>query len=115
MRKWQKIVLGNIAVLVGILALAACGGELSEEDRAQGKHCLDMVDTNESFYAKVYAQLADPGSLREELTIIGPVIDGQHRVKMDFTAKNALGQTIRGTATGWVDNETCDAVLENIT
>ena len=115
MKRWQKIVLGNVVVLVSVLALAGCGGEMSEEDRAQGKHCFDMVDTNESFYTKVYAQLADPGSLREELTVIGPVIDGEHRIKMDFTAKNALGQTIRGNAVGWVDTETCNAVLENIT
>ena len=28
--------------------------------------------------------------------MIGPAIDGEHRIKMDFTASNALGQTVRG-------------------
>ena len=112
MLKW---LCSSLTALV-LLASIACGQ--SDEDKAearrQGQHCLNLADTNESFYAKVYSNLVDPGSLKEELTVIGPVIDGEHRIKMDFTTRNALGQTVRRTAIGWVDHETCEALLESI-
>ena len=99
-----------------LVASIACGQ--SDEDKAearrQGQHCLNLGDTNESFYAKVYASVVDPGSLNEELTVISPVIDGEHRIKMDFTTRNALGQTVRSAAIGWVDHETCEATLDSI-
>jgi hypothetical protein len=105
------------AVVIAGLTLMACGQSEEEqlEERRQGLHCLNLGDHNESLYARVYDSLADPGSLRAELTVIGPVIDGEHRIKMDFTARNTLGQTVRGTAIGWVDNKTCLASLESIT
>ena len=109
MLKW---LCSSLTALV-LLASIACGQ--SDEDKAEarrkGQHCLNLGDTNESFYAKVYSNLVDPGSLKEELTVIGPVIDGEHRIKMDFTTRNALGQTVRRTAIGWVDHETCQALL----
>ena len=112
MLKW---LCSSLMALV-LLASIACGQ--SEEDKAearrQGQHCLNLGDTNESFYAKVYDNLVDPGSLKEELTVIGPVIDGEHRIKMDFTTRNALGQTVRRAAIGWVDHETCEATLDSI-
>ena len=112
----QRLAIIGVALFVPLLLLA-CGP--SEEERAearrQGQHCLNLGDHNESLYALVYDSLADPGSLRAELTVIGPAIDGEHRIKMDFTASNALGQTVRGTAIAWVDNETCLASLESIT
>ena len=112
MRKWLY---AGLTALV-LLASIACGQ--SEEEKAeahhQGQHCLNLGDTNESFYTKVYSTLVDPGSLKEELTVIGPVIDGEHRIKMDFTSRNALGRTVRSTAIGWVDHETCMVSLESI-
>ena len=111
MAQW---ILCSLALAVLLLA---CG--LSEEERAearrQGQHCLNLGgDTNDSFYAKVYSSLVDPNSLKEERTVIGPVIDGQHRIKMDFSARNDVGGVVRGTAIGWVDHETCMASLESI-
>ena len=112
MLKWLCAGLAALALLASI----ACGQSEEEkaEARRQGQHCLNLGDTNESFYAKVYSTLVDPSSLKEELTVIGPVIDGEHRIKMDFTARNALGQTVRSVAIGWVDHETCEATLESI-
>ena len=105
----------GLIVLI-LLASVACGQSAEDKAKArrQGQHCLNLGDTNESFYAKVYSNLANPDSLKEERTVIGPVIDGEHRIKMDFTARNALGQTVRSAAIGWVDHETCMASLESI-
>ncbi len=36
---------------------------------------------------------------------------GRHEVVMDFGARNSFGGMVRRTATGWVDNETCEAEL----
>ena len=112
MLKW---LCAGLTALV-LLASIACGqsDEDKTEARRQGQHCLNLGNTNESFYAKVYSNLVDPGSLKEELTVIGPVIDGEHRIKMDFTTRNALGQTVRSAAIGWVDHETCEATLDSI-
>ena len=113
----MRFVAFSCAVVIAALTLVACGQTKEErlEERSQGLHCLNLGDHNESLYARVHDTLADPGSLRAELTVIGPIIDGEHRIKMDFTARNTLGQTVRGTAIGWVDNKTCLASLESIT
>ena len=113
--RWFLAVGGSL--LLSALLLMACGQseEEKQEARRLGLHCLNLGDTNESFYGEVYASLVDSGSLKEELTVISPVVSGEHRIKMDFTAKNAIGETERHTAIGWVDTETCTASLESIT
>ena len=103
-------------VIIAVLMLVACGQSEEEqlEERRQGLHCLNLGDHNESLYALVYDSLVDPGSLKAELTVIGSVIDGEHRIKMDFTARAVSGETNRYAALGWVDHDTCLAYLESI-
>ena len=47
-------------------------------------------------------------------TLIGPVKDGRHVIRLEFTAKNAFGGRVRHTAAGYVDNKTCEATLVDI-
>lgn len=48
-------------------------------------------------------------------TRITPVdANGQHRIFMDFGARNVFGGMVRSEAYGIVDNETCEATLLGI-
>lgn len=85
------------------------------EDQRQGFHCLSAWDGNhDGLEALIRGQLNDPGSMDTISTLIGPVKDGRHVIRLEFTAKNAFGGRVRHTAAGYVDNKTCEATLVDI-
>lgn len=87
--------------------------DTSAEDRRRGFHCLDAWDGNHNgMEALIRDELNDPGSMETIETGITPVdADGQHTVRLEFTAKNAFGGRVRHTAYGWVDQASCRATL----
>ncbi len=119
-------VISGMALIIGIASIA-CGAtdtsptspsppaarDTSAEDRRKGFHCLDPWDGNHNgLEALIRDQLNDPGSMETIETGITPVdADGQHTVRLEFTAKNAFGGRVRNTAYGWVDQATCEATL----
>ena len=85
------------------------------EERRKGFHCLSAWDGNhDGIETLVRARLNDPGSMETHRTVIGPVVNGQHRIKLDFSAANAFGGMVRSTAIGYVDHDTCRATLDYI-
>ncbi len=83
------------------------------EDRRKGFHCLDPWDGNHNgMEALIRDRLNDPGSMETIVTRIAPAdAQGDHRIQLEFTAKNAYGGRVRHTAHGWVDQGTCRATL----
>jgi hypothetical protein len=94
-------------------ASSSSSSAASAEDRRKGFHCLDQWDGNHNgMEALIRDELNDPGSMETIETGITPVdADGQHTVRLEFTAKNAFGGRVRHTAYGWVDQATCAATL----
>ena len=127
MVKW---LFAGLTALV-LLALIAC--EPSEEAKAtretakaeekatkaaelrQGFHCLSDWDGNhDGLEALTRARLNDPGSMETYSTVISQAVNGRHRIKMEFGARNAFGGMVRHTVIGWADHETCEATLDFI-
>ena len=84
------------------------------EERRRGFHCLSTWDGNhDGLEALIRTELNDPGSMETISTGITPVdADGEHFVRLEFTAKNAYGGRVRHTAYGWVSQATCLATLD---
>ena len=53
--------------------------------------------------------LKDPGSMEVTDTLIGPVLNGQHDLRVEYRARNSFGGMVFGTALAYVDTETCKA------
>lgn len=87
-----------------------------EEDRRKGFHCLSEWDGNhEGLEALVRKRLNDPDSMETIETKIAPANkNGWHPVRMEFTAKNALGGRVRKLAIGKISTVTCGAQLKRI-
>lgn len=87
--------------------------DTSAEDRRKGFHCLDPWDGNHNgLEALIRDRLNDPGSMETIVTRIAPAdAQGDHRIQLEFTAKNAYGGRVRHMAHGWVDQATCNATL----
>lgn len=122
---WIAAAIGiAIIVIVGAIAGGAGGGNgetdegdaEAEADRIAGFHCLSAWDgDHEGFEDLVRPNLTDPKSMDTLETRITPIDeDGRHIIYMDFTADNAFGGTVKYTAAGYVDNETCEAELVDI-
>jgi len=86
------------------------------EDRRKGFHCLSAWDGNhDGLEALIRDRLNDPDSMETTKTEIAPVDeDGDHLIRLTFTAKNAFGGRVRNVAYGWVDHDTCKATLIGI-
>lgn len=86
-------------------------------ERQKGFHCLSVWDGNhDGFERLVKPMLNDPDSMKTYETRIAPAEEGTdgrlgHFIIMEFGATNAFGAMMRSIATGWVDNETCEATL----
>ena len=88
--------------------------EMTEDER-KGFHCLSPWDGNHSgMEALIREKMNDPDSMKTRTTSIAPVQGGIHAIKVDFTGKNALGGTVRHTANGFIDHDTCEATLWSI-
>ena len=119
MSKW---IFGILVVLAGLTV--ACGQSeeeqlaeerAKEEERRQGFHCLSPWDGNhDGLEALVRNHLNDPDSMETYSTVIGPVVNDEHRIKMEFGADNAFGGTVRHVAIGFVDHDSCEATLDFI-
>lgn len=55
----------------------------------------------------------DPDSVEIDTTWIAPVNDGIHYIQVEFRAKNQFNATMRHIADGWIDHDTCEALLLN--
>ncbi len=122
-RKWALgctgVVVAFIILIIVIVAVSAGGDSgtdtTSAEEKRKGFHCLSDWDGNHDELERLVRQrLNDPGSMETYETRIGTVQQGRHRIVMEFGAKNAFGGMVRSTATGWVDNESCEATLTGI-
>ena len=89
------------------------------EERRKGFHCLSAWDGNHDGLEKlVRDRLNDPGSMKTYETRITPVDTDErgtgHYITVDFGARNSFGGMVRTNAYGWVDHETCEAILLDI-
>ena len=86
------------------------------EERHKGFHCLSSWDGNHGGMTElIKARLNDPDSMETREPRITPVNNaGQHRIIVNFTARNAFGGVVRSRAFGLVDNETCEATITSI-
>ena len=109
-------VLGALVVGVVFGALWIFGGDSEpSEDRLNGFHCLSSWDGNHDGLERLVKPLLnDPNSMETFKTHIGRVSNGEHRIIMEFGARNAFGGMVRMTAYGWVDHEDCTATLDYI-
>ncbi len=109
-----------LALLALTMATLACGQseedkQATAEERRQGFHCLSAWDGNhDGLETLVKQHLNDPSSMETHQTLISPVVDGTHRIKMEFGAANAFGGMVRHVAIGYIDHETCEATLDYI-
>ena len=111
---YKLIALGLLTILVAL----GCGQTAEDlakdaEDRTKGFHCLSKLDGNhDGLEALIRERLNDPGSMETiETRIAAANAQGDHRIELDFTAKNAFGGRVRNTAHGWVSQSTCVATL----
>ena len=80
------------------------------EDLRKGFHCLsEVTGRHYGMEELIKDQLKDPGSFDEADTLIGPVENGEHTIRVDYRARNSLGGMVFGSAVGAVDTETCRA------
>ena len=121
----KKVAIGVIGVCVLIIACTAiiAGGDNGEsdaqknaqklEEKRKGFHCLSAWDGNhDGFERLVKARLKDPDSMETRQTHISPVNPkGEHKIVMSYGARNSFGGMTTGTASGWVNQDTCQARL----
>ena len=82
------------------------------EDHRKGFHCLSKTTGRHyGMETMIKEQLKDPGSFDEAETLIAPVNGGQHRIHIEYRAKNSFGAMVVGAAVGLVDTATCKARL----
>ncbi len=79
-------------------------GSYDAEERRKGFHCLSQWDGNhDGLEALIRDRLNDPGSMETIVTRIAPAdAQGDHRIQLEFTAKNALGGRVRHTTTHYI-------------
>ena len=108
-----------IIALIVVIPLVVGGGESTSEkteDNQKGFHCLNPFDGNhDGLEALIRAQLKDPNSMETIVTRITPVdTNGNHRIVLEYRARNSFGGMTLGQAIGSVDNDTCEATLLSI-
>ena len=122
---WAVAITGGVAAILLIVIIVGVAIDDSSpeneqkraaeeaEERRKGFHCLNpLYGHHDGLKSLVQNQLRDPSSIEIYETRIAPVNElGRHTIVMDFGARNAFGGMVRNTATGWVDNETCEPTL----
>lgn len=110
-----------VAVVVGVCISVGGGsdqGEEAEEPRPWTERCFSAWDGSVADVVKrVKTQLRAPDTFDHVETryTTNPRADGTHGIRMDFSAKNALGVPLRHTAVASVDPATCQASGVTIT
>lgn len=96
--------------------VAAAAERKAQEERASGLHCLSEWDgSNQSMVAQVKGMLRDPDSFKHYETRIGKLdAKGQHRLMMEYGARNGFGGMNRQLAVGLVDGESCAATVVSL-
>jgi len=111
------VVIAAVALIVTCVVVVMGGSESSDADKAEEKrkgwHCLSAWDGNHSGLEDlVRIVIKDPNSMETIQTRIIPVdVNGNHRITMEFRSRNSFGGMVVNTATGSVDNDTCEATL----
>ena len=111
------VVIAAVALIVTCVVVVLGGSESSDADKAEEKrkgwHCLSAWDGNHSGLEDlVRIVIKDPNSMETIQTRIIPVdVNGNHRITMEFRSRNSFGGMVVNTATGSVDNDTCEATL----
>lgn len=123
----QYFTIGCLVVVIAIVALVVTcvvslmgPSELSDaekaieaEEKRKGFHCMSPWDGNhDGLEDLVRARLKDPDSMETIGTRITPVdANGNHRVILEYRARNSFGGMVVEQALGSVDNETCEAIF----
>ena len=105
----------GMAILAAVVLLSGDDGASPSERPSPSvssdawEDCMDPWDGNHNgFEDQVRALLNDPRSMDTISTWVSRLReDGTHRITMDYTARNALGGTVRTTAHGNLDPTTC--------
>jgi TM2 domain-containing membrane protein YozV len=114
------VVIAAVALIVTCVVAVMGGSESSDADKAEEKrkgfHCLSPYDGNHDGLERlIKARLLDPDSMQTIGTRLTPVdANGNHRVFLEYRARNALGGMWVQEAKGSMDNETCEATLLSI-
>ena len=101
-----------LLTLAGVIFHACAnstGSDFSDHEIKKGYHCLSAWDgSHAAFKREAKSKMRDPKSFEHVETRIGPVKEsGKHIILMDYRAKNGFGGLNLSTATGTVDNSTC--------
>lgn len=124
-KKQKKAGIGCVSVagiIVLLVALGQCASDepppndpakLAEEaeNKRKGMHCLSAWDgSHVAVVASLKDALRDPKSFEHVETRITPVdAEGNHKLIMQYRARNGFGGMNAGLASATIDNETCDA------
>lgn len=102
-------------LVVGILITLGCNSRPAPDSYAGinwAAHCLDGDGNHPEMIEKLRDRLKDPESLRVDQTVVLRVQeDGRHLVTMYYGARNGFGAYVRDVQYGWIDHDTCEAVL----
>ncbi|RBO54038.1 hypothetical protein DSD19_06130 [Rhodovulum sp. BSW8] len=78
------------------------------EDRRKGFHCLSGWDgSHPAFKRIVKNSMRDPDSFEHVDTLVGPVTNGWHAIRMVYRARNGFGGMNVGEAIGRYRNDDC--------
>lgn len=103
----------SVGAFVLFLVLAAGSGDdktsaEKAQDRQKGFHCLSAWDGSHSeVVRRVKTRLRDPDSFEHIETRITPNQNGEHKLMMQYRARNGFGGMTVGTAVATVANSDC--------
>lgn len=98
-------------IIVSFIVDCAAGGDeepLTTRERIED--CLNPWDGNhDGFEDQIRAVLRDPESMRTQSTHFGTTLDRNNTVpiRLNYTARNAFGGTVRNDAVGRLNISTC--------
>lgn len=101
-----------VAIPVIWIAMTLASGPSPEavarvaREKQSGEYCLPAGHSN-AFTAAVKQKIREPDSLEPISTTIEPSVEGEHRIRMTYRARNGFGGVSLGVAEGFV-SEDCD-------
>ena len=127
--QWSRntwiMVTGSLLVIVVIAIVVPTMGQSDEEkaasavqeaeDKRQGFHCLNKnTGRHWDMESLIKQSLKDPDSFEEVDTLVGDVENGEHLIWVDYRARNSFGGMVSGSASAYVDTETCLAKADTL-